>query len=215
MLLEIFGGQWKAGDRLREEKLARLFKVSRTPVREALQELAAVGLVELRPNCGAVVASFGPQEIEEIYDVRALLEAEATRRACASISLEALRRLDEELTELHSARTRSLPWSQRTWEADRKLHGSIAAHCSNRRLAREIARYDTFLQIIRETIGNHRRAQELALKEHREIVDTLLRRSPAKAAAAMQKHVQSAGRMALEAMRPLFAAPGGAVTKRR
>ncbi|MEI9893307.1 MAG: GntR family transcriptional regulator [Chthoniobacter sp.] len=126
MLLSIFGGAWKAGDRLREENLAALFHVSRTPIREALQELAAVGLVELRPNCGALVASFGPREIEEIYEIRALLEAEATRLACAGIPIEALRHLQRELAGLLSASSRSLEWSQRAWDTDRQLHGLIA-----------------------------------------------------------------------------------------
>ena len=205
MLLGIFGGQWKAGDRLREESLAGLFHVSRTPVREALQEIAAVGLVELRPNCGAIVAPFGPREIEEIYEVRALLEAEATRLACASISREELQRMEDELGELLSAPSRSLSWSQRAWDSDRQLHDTIAAHCPNRRLTQEIARYDTFVQIIRETIGNRDRAQDLALKEHREIVAALLRRSPAKAGETMHRHILGAGRTATEAMRPLFA----------
>ena len=206
LLLGIFGGQWKAGGRLREENLAGLFHVSRTPVREALQELAAVGLVELRPNCGAIVAPFGPRELEEIYEVRALLEAEATRLACARISTGELRHLEDQLTELLSARTRSLVWSQWTWNADRQLHGLIAARCPNRRLAQEIARYDTFVQIIRET-GNRDRAVDLAIKQHREIVAALLHRSPAKAAAAMRRHILSAGRTAVEAIRPFFTRP--------
>jgi len=204
MLLSIFGGTWKAGDRLREENLAALFHVSRTPIREALQELAAVGLVELRPNCGALVAPFGPHEIEEIYEIRALLESEATRRACAAIPVEDLQHLQAELTDLLSATSRSLAWSQRAWDADRQLHGLISVHCPNRRLAREIARYGTFVQIVRETVGNRDRAQDAAIKEHRAIVAALLRRHPAKAAEAMHEHIQIAGQTAVEAMRPLF-----------
>jgi DNA-binding GntR family transcriptional regulator len=114
MLLSIFGGTWKAGERLREEKLAAFFQVSRTPIREALQELAAVGLVELRPNCGALVASFGPREIEEMYEVRALLESEAARQACDAISTEELRRMQDEHADLLAASSRSATWSQRT-----------------------------------------------------------------------------------------------------
>ena len=209
MLLSIFGGTWKAGDRLREENLAALFHVSRTPIREALQELAAVGLVELRPNCGALVASFGPREIEEIYEIRALLEAEAARLACACLPVEALQRLQGELTDLLSASSRSPGWSERAWDADRHLHGLIAEHCPNRRLALEIARYGTFVQIVRETVGNRDRAQEGALKEHQLIVAALLRRSPPKAAEAMRRHVLQAGQTAVEAIRPLFAPAKG------
>jgi DNA-binding GntR family transcriptional regulator len=204
MLLSIFGGAWKAGDRLREEKLAGLFHVSRTPIREALQELAAVGIVELRPNCGALVASFGPREIEEIYEIRALLESEATRLACDDVPVDQLQHLQEELSDLLSVRSRSLAWSQRAWDADRQLHGLIAVHCPNRRLAREIARYDTFVQIVRETVGNRDRAQDLAIKEHRAVVAALLRRHRVKAGEAMRTHIRNAGQTAVEAIRPIL-----------
>jgi DNA-binding GntR family transcriptional regulator len=206
MLLSIFRGAWKAGERLREESLAALFQVSRTPIREALQELAAVGLVELRPNCGAIVAPFGPREVEEIYEVRALLESEATRLACPLIALEELQALQDELADLLSASSRSLGWSQRAWDADRRLHGLIAARCPNRRLAREIARYETFVQMVRETVGNRDRAQDIAIKEHRAVVAALLRRNPIKAAAAMRTHIHNAGQTAVEGIRPILAA---------
>lgn len=205
MLLSIFGGTWKAGERLREEKLAAFFQVSRTPIREALQELAAVGLVELRPNCGALVASFGPREIEEIYEVRALLESEATRLACAVISAEEVQHLQEELADLLSAPFRSATWSQRTWEADRHLHGLIADRCPNRRLTREIARYETFVQMVRETVGNRNHFQDTALREHKAVITALRQRNPTKAAEAMRTHILNAGQVAVNSIRPLLA----------
>lgn len=204
MLLNIFGGSWVAGDRLREEKLAALFEVSRTPIRETLQELAAVGLVELRPNCGAVVAAFGPRELEEIYEVRALLEAEATQLACESIPHETLRDLQSELSDLLSVPARTAHWSRRAWDADRRLHGLIVEHCPNRRLAREIARYDTFVQIVRETVGNRDRAQDAAIEEHLAIVRPMIRGNGEKAAAAMRAHIRIAGEAAVEALGPIL-----------
>ena len=205
MLLSIFGGTWKAGERLREEKLAAFFQVSRTPIREALQELAAVGLVELKPNCGALVAAFGPREVQEMYEVRALLESEATRLTADQISIEELNQMDEELTNLLAAPSRSTTWSQRTWEADHQLHGTIVARCPNRRLAGEIARYETFIQMVRETVGNRNRFQDTALQEHRVVIAALLRRDPAKAAEAMRTHILNAGQIAVEAIRPILA----------
>ena len=80
----------------------------------------------------------------------------------------------------------------------------VATRCPNRRLAREIARYDTFVQMIRETVGNRNRAQDAAIKEHRAIVAALLRRDAVKAAAAMRTHVHNAGETALESIRPIF-----------
>src|SRR5947208_11593481 len=60
ILSSIFTGEFRGGDRLVEEELAVTIGVSRTPVREALGELAGIGVIELRPNHGAIVCPFGP-----------------------------------------------------------------------------------------------------------------------------------------------------------
>jgi len=207
MLLNIFGGTWRPGERLREERLATDFHVSRTPIREALQELAAVGVIELRPNCGAVVTPFGPREVEEIYEVRALLESEAARLAGAAITAGELQELQDEATELLATSSTSPAWSQRAWKADRRLHDLIAARCPNRRLAREIARYETFVQIVRETVGNRHRFQDTAIKEHKVVLTALLRQDAEKAAAAMRTHIHNAGKIAVDAIRPILSPP--------
>ena len=77
-------GRWRGGERLTEEAVAQIFAVSRTPVREGLLELAAMGMVQLRRNCGAVLQPFGPKQLSEIYAVRTLLEVEAARLASDS-----------------------------------------------------------------------------------------------------------------------------------
>lgn len=78
-------GRWRGGERLTEEAVAQTFAVSRTPVREGLLELAAMGMVQLRRNCGAVLQPFGPAQLSEIYAVRTLLEVEAARLAAVRI----------------------------------------------------------------------------------------------------------------------------------
>ena len=77
----IFTGEFKGGDRLIEEEVAEKIGVSRTPVREALGELAGIGVIRLKPNHGAIVREFGAKQIREIYHIRNILEAEATRLA--------------------------------------------------------------------------------------------------------------------------------------
>ncbi|MDR1978999.1 MAG: GntR family transcriptional regulator [Synergistaceae bacterium] len=66
---------WKQGAFLREEDVADVLKVSRAPVREAIKTLAGLGIVRFIPRRGAVVVKFTPQEIEELYDVRFVLES--------------------------------------------------------------------------------------------------------------------------------------------
>lgn len=73
----ILSGKFQSGEALRQEALAKQFDASRVPVREALHRLEAEGLVVLRPRRGFVVASLDLDEIEEIFQLRMLLEEHA------------------------------------------------------------------------------------------------------------------------------------------
>lgn len=77
----ILSGAYPAGERLREERLASCLGFSRTPVREALHRLATDGLVRLQPNRGAEVVGWSEADLEELFELRVLLEGRAARRA--------------------------------------------------------------------------------------------------------------------------------------
>ncbi|MBA2343798.1 MAG: GntR family transcriptional regulator, partial [Rubrobacter sp.] len=79
----ILDGEYGPDERLIEEQLAERLGMSRTPIRQALTMLESEGLVELIPNRGAVVCSFSVDEVWDIYDLRAVLEGHAARRAAA------------------------------------------------------------------------------------------------------------------------------------
>ena len=89
---EIQHGTLAAGTRLRQNDVAQRFGVSTTPVREALRDLAAEGLIRLDAHRGAIVHSPSHAELEEIYRLRQLLEPELVARAIAHIT-------DDELAE--------------------------------------------------------------------------------------------------------------------
>src|SRR5262249_57337175 len=82
----ILAGRIPAGARIGEVDLARQLSVSRTPIREALSRLAAEGLVELSPNRGARVASWTPEQLREIFEVRLRLEPYAVSQAVPRLS---------------------------------------------------------------------------------------------------------------------------------
>jgi DNA-binding GntR family transcriptional regulator len=84
--LEIITGRIPLGTRLRQEDLAARFKVSRTPIREALRQLQAIGLVEQLGHRGALVRSFSPDECRNIFLVRAELEGLAAERAAGRLT---------------------------------------------------------------------------------------------------------------------------------
>jgi DNA-binding GntR family transcriptional regulator len=82
----IVEGRLEPGRRLKEEELARELGISRTPIREALLMLQAEDLVVATPNRGATVRAHDASELEDLYDLRALLEGHAARRAAGRIS---------------------------------------------------------------------------------------------------------------------------------
>jgi DNA-binding GntR family transcriptional regulator len=81
----ILDGRLGPGRRLKEEELARELGISRTPVREALLLLQAEGLVDAAPNRGAMVREHTADDLDDLYQLRALLEGSAARRATARI----------------------------------------------------------------------------------------------------------------------------------
>jgi DNA-binding GntR family transcriptional regulator len=89
----VISGHLRPGQHLVETELARQLGVSRQPVREALHRLEAEGWVDLRPNQGAFVHVPTDQEVDELLDVRELLESETARLAARSATPEAVARL--------------------------------------------------------------------------------------------------------------------------
>jgi DNA-binding GntR family transcriptional regulator len=96
----ILSGRLTPGARLQQDDLARELGVSRMPIREALRVLHSEGLAELQPHRGAVVTNLKPEEIEEVFEIRAMLEARAATLAAPHLrdaTLERMRALCEEM----------------------------------------------------------------------------------------------------------------------
>lgn len=81
----ILDGSLAPGSRLKEEELARELGISRTPIREALLVLQSDGLIETAPNRGATVRRYAPADLDELYQLRAVLEGHAARVAAERI----------------------------------------------------------------------------------------------------------------------------------
>jgi len=97
----ILKGVFQPGERLRQDQLAEAIGVSRIPVRSALLQLEADGLITFNPYRGAVVNKLSPDEMREIYELRALLEAHALRKAITAMTPERLEHLEQLARELN------------------------------------------------------------------------------------------------------------------
>ncbi len=196
LIREFLSGRRQGGERLAEVMSSERFGVSRTPVREALLEMAGLGLVELKRNCGAVVQDFGPDQIRDLYAVRALLEVEATRLAATRMDAEVVQSLTQAFEKLKQSGKPDLQW-----QLDRRLHTAIAEACGNPRLANEIARQGELIQTVREIVGDELRGiHSTTLEDHLAILDRLRDRDGPGAAEAMRKHLDQAAASAVKAV---------------
>lgn len=195
ILKGVFQGRLRSGQRLIVQGLAKAHGVSPTPVREALVELASMGIVDLLPNRGAVVRSFGAQEVEEISEIRRLLEVEATRRSWGRIEPAELDALESDLARL-AARAHDQEWDREIRTVDTRLHGVIAESCGLARLTAEIGRYSGLFRALRDVSHgrdawtNYSRSNDIP--EHRAIVRALRSGDAEDAARAMDRHIRSA-----------------------
>jgi len=98
----ILKGVFHPGERLRQDQLAEAIGVSRIPVRSALLQLEADGLITFNPYRGAVVNKLSAAEMREIYELRGVLEAHALRKAVGAMSPERLAHLEELAHELNA-----------------------------------------------------------------------------------------------------------------
>ncbi|MEM0514868.1 GntR family transcriptional regulator [Pseudoalteromonas sp. YIC-827] len=100
---KILTGEFKSGSPLRQAALAEELNVSRIPVREALLQLEAEGLVNFEAHKGASVTEVSASQVDEIFDLRALLEAELLRHSLDKLSVEDLQDAEALLEELETA----------------------------------------------------------------------------------------------------------------
>lgn len=203
LLADVFRGRLRAGQRLTTQELAQRFGLSHTPVREALIELAGIGVIDLHPNRGAVVRRVRGRDVREIYQVRRVLECEAVRRACGRIPSGELQALEADLKHLldssatNGARARYVQEARRL---DSRLHDLVANCCANAFLAQELGRLTTLFRSFRDIAWEqhapaavvHRVAEEG--REHLAIVEGLLAGDARAAARAMGRHIRSGGR---------------------
>ncbi len=170
---DILSGRLAAGTRLDEASLAKRFAVSRTPVREALRELAATGLISSRPHQGAVVAAVSAERLADIFEAVAELEATCAR-LCALKMTAADRRQLEEMHRHCRELVRSGD-AERYHAANAAFHAAIHRGSRNAVLEEAVATMrNRFAPLSRAQFRETGRlAQSFA--EHEEIVRAILR----------------------------------------
>jgi len=201
----IVEGELPPGEWLRQERLAQQYGVSQMPVREALKQLAAEGLVEHVPYRGVRVVAFSPEDVEDLYAHRAFLEGRAARAAAVHISeteLAELRTLFEQM------RQRMAPELVNEYRRlNRRFHQVIATASHHEYLTRTLEQlWVTFPNMLLGTFpmtAAHPLPQRetVDVAEHSAILQALLQRDAVAAEQAMQAHIEAAGQHLLKELR--------------
>ena len=185
----IVEGDLAEGENLRQDQIAQMFNTSRIPVREALSRLEQHGLITTERYKGAVVAGLSIEEIDEIFEFRALVEAEVIRLAVPNLDHDTLAVARGDCEEF-GQETDSARWG----EINRRFHYSLYA----------ASQRPYYLQIVRtslDRIDRYLRAQLTltngmmrAKREHEAILAACLNRDAGLASRLTRDHVLDAGR---------------------
>lgn len=196
----ILDGTYEFGARLGEVELADTFGVSRTPVREALRRLDSEGLLETLPNRGARVRSWSEHELDDIFDLRALLEGHAASLAAGRVNDDDIALLGALCDEMERVSLGGRAYDlERLAEFNGRLHRQIL-ELSGNALLPQLVRSVTQLPIVVSTFAHYSADQlQRSMRQHRELVEALAAHDVHWANAVMRSHVLSARRVLLGA----------------
>jgi DNA-binding GntR family transcriptional regulator len=182
----------RGGEQLRQDAIASEFRVSRIPVREALRQLESEGLITIVPHHGAVVSSLSPNDIEELFEIRVLLEREILKLSIPGLTEANLAQAEVCLKEYEKGLSRQgyiSMWGRLNWRFHSTLYsGANRPHFMSiiKRVNNNAMRY-TGLQVYVT------RGFERAKEEHRQLLELCRARDVAAACELLELHIRHAG----------------------
>lgn len=190
-------GRFRQGDRVREEDVARLLGVSRTPVREALRQLQSDGLLNVSSGRGLGVVALDRSQVLELYAMRELLEGAAARLAAQHATPAEVAFMEHLLASFR--RTRDPEQHARI---NRALHIAICDAAHNRYMVQSLNQLSDALSLLRGTTFSVSGRARTADLEHRAIVAAIAAGNSDAAEAAARAHIRQAQALRLQ-MLPL------------
>jgi len=189
---QIIRGEIPEGTQLRQDAIATQYRVSRIPVREALRQLDAEGLITIIPNRGAVVPALSPNDIEELFNIRALLEPEVLKRSIPHLTEEDLSKAEATLRRFVDDLEREehlSAWGRLNWQ----FHSTLYSRANQPR----------FMSIIRNVNNSGERYTRLQLylthgikranEEHHQLLELCRAREVRSAGKLLREHILHAG----------------------
>ena len=199
--VNILDGTLKPGAVLRQEEIAKLFNVSRVPVREAMGRLETDGLIVLRPRRGYAVTELQQDEIVEIFELRMVIEEHAATIAARARTQDDIDAVERLLLQMEALAARSADYDNQWASLNRDFHSRLV-HASRRKRLANIA--DT----LRDTVEAYVRMEmrltgdvSQALREHREIFEAFKAGDAHGLAMLSRSHVEETARRLLSGLR--------------
>jgi DNA-binding GntR family transcriptional regulator len=199
---DIIAGRHAAGARITEQQLAVRFRTSRTPVREAMRQLAAEGFIVFKPNSGSLVRQWTPEQVREVFDLRVIVESEVAGYAATRITPDEVGELErlQDAIEQRGPDTRAANMA-RIARLNREFHAMLGRASRNERLLTMLGSAIE-ASIVQQTFRSYT-AQQLArsFSHHRELIDAFRCADAAWARSVMACHIHAArqARLAPEA----------------
>lgn len=186
---EILSGLLTPGSKLSEEAIGNAHGASRTPVREALQQLASKGLVELRARAGAFVAQVDVTALAEMFETMSFLES-----ACATLAAMRHSAEDREvLTTAHQACVAAAAANdpEKFYAANAHFHECVYEACHNRYLSAQTLALRNRLEVYRKEATFHAGLIALTMREHEEIIRAIFEMDGDQAGRRMRSHLDT------------------------
>ena len=192
--VEILAERIRTGEKLTEQTICEQYGVSRTPVREALRNLEAEGLVEMVPNRGAFVIGLSEDDIRDLYALRTHNEMQAVRWAIERRTKDEMEAIEESLdfmdfyTENFYNERGDI---KRMRSIDAEFHRRIATASHNRILIESLSRIQDYIRYSSRVLPWREANLSAILKEHKAIFSAFKSGDPETGALAMKKHIEN------------------------
>ena len=178
----------KPGDWLKVSELAEELGISATPVREALSRLEHEGFVEIIPHKGAFVTEISNQSVEEIFELRELLEGAAVKRAAVSFSFDDLRKGEALLEEMRNAFDANDVNSYLKLALD--FHYLFINKCGNQTMINVLGSFNEHVERMRKTVVSSSESILTYIEDYKKIYESLKNKKPKEAEQALLSHLE-------------------------
>lgn len=198
---QISSGRWGAAYRLSDLLISKDIGISRTPVREAINQLVAEGLAEMKPHDGAFVKTINLKDIEELYELRMILECHCAGKAAANASDDMIFSLEKTLVQIENMENELSPGAEflseeqakRQRQADLAFHQIIIGAANNGRLDKIIGESRIHAQLFNLLRGEMPvDAFRSAISYHRRLLAAIKAGNVDEARLVMKEHLESA-----------------------